>query len=228
MSDQEVRRAVLEAMNKRRKEARHEHEIRTHITQIERELSRAGYDLEDEQIMQAVDYLYAAKMLKRIQETKTVKLQSSTRSRFRTGNSSFKHTNYYYTLTAKAMDELDGETEYSKQPFVPFQSIHITTSNAPVVIGSKNHVSNNVTVFNQLDELEQIITESDSLSVKDRQDAASDIESLKPQLAKPNPNKAVVDLLWKNIGRVADTAGASAFAVEVAKAIAAMTGHPIG
>jgi hypothetical protein len=107
------------------------------------------------------------------------------------------------------------------------QNIQINTSNAPVIVGSNNNVSNNVTVFNQLEQLAQTITESEDISVEDRQDAANDIESLKQQLAKPNPNQTVVELLWKNIARVADIAGAGALAVEVVKGIAAITGHPI-
>lgn len=230
MTDKEIRRAVLEVMNNKLKKARHEHEVRMHISQIETALHNAGYEVEDEQVMQAVHYLKEARMLKRAQETKTIKTGGLRRSssRYSVGSGSFKHTDYWYTLTQKAIDELEGETEYSKKPFAPLQSIQINTSNAPVIIGSSNYVSNNVTVFNQLDQLAQTITESEDISVEDRQDAASDIESLKQQLAKPNPNKTVVDLLWQNIDRAADLAGASALAVTIAKGIAALTGHPIG
>jgi hypothetical protein len=229
MTDKEIRKAVLDVMNKQRKEARHEHEIRMHITQIERELHNAGHNPKDEQVMQAVDYLYAAKMLKRSQETKTVKMPKPRyTTQFNTGNNSFKHTDYFYTLTVRAIDELEGETEYSRQPFAPLQNIQITTSNAPVIVGSNNNVSNNIAVFNQLDELEQVISESSDISVEERQDVASDIESLKQQLAKPNPNQQVIGLLWTNIGRIADLAGAGGLVYGIVKGIAAITGHPIG
>jgi hypothetical protein len=230
MTNQEIRRAVLEVMNNQLKEARHEHEVRMHISQIEHALDDAGYQVEDEQVMQAVHYLKEARMLKRTQESKMIKTGGLRRgsSRNTIGTGSFKHTDYWYTLTQKAIDELEGETEYSKKPFAPLQNIQINTSNAPVIVGSNNNVSNNVTVFNQLEQLAQTITESEDISVEDRQDAANDIESLKQQLAKPNPNQTVVELLWKNIARVADIAGAGALAVEVVKGIAAITGHPIG
>lgn len=228
MNDKEIRRAVLEAMNTQRKNSRHEHEIRMHVSQIQRGVRKAGLKVSEKQVMEAVDYLKETGMLKRTQETKTVKMPSYGRSsRLSSGNTGFKHTNYWYKLTAKAIDSLDGETEYSSKPFVPLQSIQINTSNAPVIVGSNNLVSNNVMMFNQLDELAQEISESEDISVEDRQDVVSDIESLKQQLAKPNPNKTIVDLLWQNIGRAADLAGASALALEVAKAIAAITGHPI-
>lgn len=228
MTDKEIRRAVLEVMNKQRKEATHEREIRMHISQIERELHHAGYQLEDAQVMQAVDYLYAAKMLKRTQESKTIKLNPGrSSSRYSVGNGSFKHTDYFYTLTVRAIDELEGETEYSHKSFVPLQYIQINNSNAPVIVGSNNNVTNNVSIFNQLDELEQIISESADISVEQRQDAASDIESLKQQLAKPNPNSQVIDLLWTNIGRMADLAGAAALTTQIIKGIVALTGHHI-
>jgi len=211
---------VLESMNAQRKNSRHEHEIRMHISQIERGVRKVGHKASDKQVMQAVDYLKAAGMLKRTQETKTVKIPVS---RYGIKGSSFKHTNYWYTLTVKAIDKLEGETEYSSKPFVPFQTIHINTSNAPVIVGSNNLVSNNITIFNQLDELQQVISETADIDVEERQNAASDIESIKQQLAKPNPNKSVMDLLWQNISRVADIAGASALAIQIAKAIAAIT-----
>src|SRR3990167_8028255 len=224
MTDKEIRRAVLEVMNNKLKKSRHEHEVRMHISQIERALDNAGYEVEDAQVMQAVHYLKEARLLKRTQETKTIKTGGLRRgaSRYGVGSGSFKHTDYWYTLTQKAIDELEGETEYSKKPFAPLQNIQITTSNAPVIVGSNNNVSNNVTVFNQFDQLAQIITESEDISVEERQDAASDIESLKQQLAKPHPNKRVIDLLWQNIGRVADLAGAATLATAAAKAIAAL------
>ena len=230
MTDKEIRRAVLEVMNNKLKQARHEHEVRMHISQIENELQDAGYEVEDEQVMQAVHYLKEARLIKRTQETKTIKTGSSRRSssRYSVGSGSFKHTDYWYTLTQKAIDELEGETEYSKKPFAPLQNIQITTSNAPVIIGSNNYVSNNVTVFNQLEQLAQTITESEDISVEDRQDAASDIESLKQQLVKPHPNKAVIEMLWQNVGRAADLAGATTLAATIAKGIAALIGHPIG
>ena len=229
MNNKEIRRAVLEAMNTQRKNSRHEQEIRMHVSQIERGVRKAGFKISEKQVMEAVDYLKEAGMLKRTQETKTVKMASYGRSsRLSNGNTSFKHTNYWYKLTTKAIDSLDGETEYSSKPFVPLQYIQINTSNAPVIVGSNNQVSNNVTIFNQLDELEQVLSESTDISVEDRQDVVSDIESLKQQLAKPNPNKTVVDLLWRNIGRAADLAGAAALAATIAGGIAALTGHPIG
>jgi len=229
MSDKEIRKAVLEVMNKQRKEARHELEIRMHISQIERGIHKVESTLKNEQIMQAVDYLSAAKMLKRTQETQTIKIPKPRyTSSFNTGSNSFKQTNYFYTLTARAIDELEGETEYSRQPFVPFQNIQVTSTNAQVIVGSNNKVTNNITLFNQLDELEQTISESSDISVEERQDAASDIESLKQQLAKPNPNQQVIGLLWTNIGRIADLAGAGGLVYEIVKGIAAITGHPIG
>jgi hypothetical protein len=229
MTAQEIRRAVLEVMNIKLGKARHEDDTRMHISQIESALRYAGYKVEDAQVMQAVHYLKEAGMLKRTQQTKTIKpvaLRGSS-SRYHVG-SGIKHTDYWYTLRQKAIDEQRGETEYSKKPFAPLQNIQINTSNAPVIVGSNNNVSNHVTVFNQLDQLAQTISESADISVEDRQDAASDIAGIKQQLAKPNPTQAVVDLLWKNVARVADIAGAGALAVEIVKGIAAITGHPIG
>ena len=224
MINEDIRKAVLEAMNAQRQNSRHEHEIRMHISQIERAVRKTGVKASDKQVMQSVDYLKTAGMLNRTSDTKTVKMPAT-----RNGGkgSSFKHTDYWYTLTVKAIDKLEGETEYSHMPFVPFQTININTSNAPVIVGSNNLVSSNVTIFSQLDELQQVISESTEIDIEERQDAVSDIEGLKQQLAKPNPNSEIIGILWKNIGRVADLAGAGALAVVAAKAIAAALGHPI-
>lgn len=229
MNDSEIRKAVLQVMNKARKEARHEYEIRMHLSQIEKALSDDGVELEDEQIMQAVNYLYEAKMLKQEKETKTIKLPKSkyASSWSSGGSNSVKHTNFWYSLTIKAIDELEGETEYSKKAFIPYQNIHITTSNAPVIVGSNNQVSNNVVIFNQLNELQQAFSESNKLSVDERRDIVGDIESLKQQLAKPNPSSIIIKALWANISKVADIAGVAGLVFEIAKAIAPILGMPI-
>ncbi|MDB5175456.1 MAG: hypothetical protein JWM81_314 [Candidatus Saccharibacteria bacterium] len=233
MSDQEIRNAVLTAMNESRKKARNESELQLTLEQIRRALRNAGYtDLTQQQVTQAVNYLKAAHMLKRSQETKSVKIGMSSGARSiarRTGSpTSFKHTTYRYTLDVKAIDLLEGETEFSKKPFMPLQSITINTSNAPVIVGNNNIVNTHLQLYQSLDELQQTLSEANELSVEERQDAVSDVESLKQQLAKPNPNVSVMAALWTTIGRAADLAGAGALAIQIAKAIAAATGHPIG
>lgn len=227
MQEKDIRRAVLEVMNAQRKDSRHEREIRMHVSHVERALRRAGLKVSEKQVMEAVDYLKETGMLKRAQETQTIKTPASRYGSRVTPSSSYKHTIYWYTLSAKAIDEIEGATEYSAKPFVPYPSIQINTTNAPVIIGSNNVVTNHVEVFNKLDELQQLITDNGDVSIEDRQDAAGDIESLKQQLVKPNPNQSVIAELWTNVGRIADIAGVTTTAYEVAKLISAATGHPI-
>jgi len=228
MTDKDIRRAILVVMNERRKTGRHELEIRMHVSQIESALHVTGYKLSDEQVMQSVNYLANAKLLKQIHESETIKIPPSRYGSSRGASSPpMKYTNYFYTLTNQAIDELEGETEYSRKPFVPFQNIQINANNAPVVIGSNNKVNNNVAVFDGLDNLQQILIESPKLSVEQRQDVASDIESLKQQLVKPNPDSSVIKSLWILIERAAALAGASSLALEVAKGVATFLGHPL-
>ncbi len=101
MTDKEIRRAVLEAMNTQRKNSRHEKEIRMQVFQIKRGVRKAGLQVGEKQVMEAVDYLKESGMLKRTQATKTVKMPSNSRLSSRLGscNTSFKDTKYWYKLS---------------------------------------------------------------------------------------------------------------------------------
>jgi hypothetical protein len=231
MTNSEIRAVVLTAMNEHRKKARHEQEIRMRIDTIEHATQKINRDITDEQVLQAVDYLYGAGLLKRSQETSTIKMATSNRygtSRRTPAQPSFKHTNYFYVLTNKAVDELEGETEYSKKPFQPLQNIQINATNSAVVLGNNNNVINKSVLFEHLNQLQQVISESEQMSIEERQDIAGDIESLKQQLAKPNPNEGIMKSLWTSIGRAADIAGAATLGIEIVKLVATITGHHIG
>jgi len=72
----------------------------------------------------------------------------------------------------------------------------------------------------ELDELKRQIVETTQLSEGDKLDAAVDIETIKDQLAKPNPDQVVVRTLWTRVETAAAVAGLAEFAVTVGHLIA--------
>lgn len=57
-----------------------------------------------------------------------------------------------------------------------------------------------------------------------KMDVAVDIETLKTQLAKHDPDKQIVQRLWERIARTADVAGLAGFVITIEPAVRQLLG----
>ena len=60
---------------------------------------------------------------------------------------------------------------------------------------------------NVLDQLKETISKSNDLSESEKLDLSVDIESIKDQLAKAEPNKNIIGQLWSSLEKVAVVTG---------------------
>jgi hypothetical protein len=67
-------------------------------------------------------------------------------------------------------------------------------------------------LFQKLNELKELITDSEAPE-DTKLDAAVNIETLKTQLAKHDPDRQIVEVLWDRIGKAADVAGVAGFLI---------------
>jgi len=81
-----------------------------------------------------------------------------------------------------------------------FSGINITNIQGVTVVGNNNIVRNEfIDLFRELEKLGDIIRSNSKLSDKEKVDLQSDIETIKNQLGKTEPNKNIIKAAWETI-----------------------------
>ena len=75
------------------------------------------------------------------------------------------------------------------------------------MIANCDNLRHAANVGNALNELKDAVKKSDNLTGVEMVDIVVDIESIQDQLAKPYPNKTVIQTLWNTLGRLATVEG---------------------
>ncbi len=169
------------------------------------------YGLKQQQVVSNLNYLIDRDWVKTIDVEKTVRVSG--------GTVPSKVT--WYEITAKGIDRIEGGSEF--QPKERYAGINITaTGSNTITLGDGNVVNVKYKELHQeLNDLKEAITESNAISDTEKLDIAVDIESMKDQLAKAQPNKTLVSPLWIAIKRAATAAG---LVEQVSKIVPLITG----
>jgi hypothetical protein len=127
----------------------------------------------------------------------------------------------YYIITAAGIDKIGGPSEFTRDRF---EGIRIEATGQNIItLGDGNQVNARYReVGEALSELRQAFKSSDKLDENAKVDVVVDIDSMQDQLAKPNPNKSVIQSLWEGINRAASIAGLADAAAKVAPFIAGL------
>lgn len=122
----------------------------------------------------------------------------------------------WYEISAGGIDKIEGESEFTTPS--RFAGINVNASGTNVItMGDGNLVNvEHRELHAELNSLRDQLTASETLTDAQTLDVVTDIETLKDQLAKAQPNATVVETLWTGIARTADVAGLASFASVVA------------
>lgn len=184
------------------------------ISDVKREpKTRVG--LSQQQVMSNLTYLLDREWVKAIEQRKEV----ATR-----GGTTVPSVVTFYEIAALGIERIEGESEFQSPE--RFAGIDIQASGSNVItLGDGNIVNVEYRqLFQDLTDLRQRIAASEQLPDADKLDAVVDIDTLKDQLAKRNPDSEVVGRLWPRIEKAANLAGLGQFAASAAQAI----GHLLG
>lgn len=130
----------------------------------------------------------------------------------------------FYEISAEGIDKNEGGSEFQARERYPGINIEATGSNV-ITLGDGNVVNVQYRqLFHRLTELKEAITRSGDLSEREKLEVAVDIETLKDQLAKSEPDPEVVRRLWPRIEKAANIAGLAALALELASVIQKLIG----
>jgi hypothetical protein len=180
------------------------------ISDIKREL-KAKYGLSQQQVVSNLTYLIDNVWVKPISIEKSIRVAGGTIPQVTT----------YYEITAKGIDKIEGGSQF--EPRERYAGINITATGQNVItLGDGNLVNARYADLREsLDSLKEAISKEASILESQKLDLAVDIESIKDQLAKSEPNKSVISKLWSGIQKVGTVAS---LAVAVGKIVPLIQG----
>ncbi len=179
------------------------------ISDVKRELKQR-HGLSQQQVMSNLTYLLDREWVKQIDQRKEV----TTR-----GGTTVPSVVTFYEVSANGIEKIEGESEFQPPERYPGINIQATGSNV-ITLGDGNLVNVEYRqLFQQLAELKEQIVASEGLADDQKLDIAVDIETVKDQLAKTEPDRDVVGRLWPRIENAANLAGLGALALDIGQAI---------
>jgi hypothetical protein len=112
----------------------------------------------------------------------------------------------WYEISSSGIDKIEGESEFMEGGKYAGINIRATGTNV-ITLGDGNVVNAEfAALHSELSNLKSAIAES-SLDDSRKLDVSVDVETLKDQLAKANPDKTIVGRLWSRIEDVATIGG---------------------
>jgi hypothetical protein len=166
------------------------------ISDAKREL-KERFGLNQVQVMSNLTYLIDQNWVKTFDVEKTVNVRG--------GTIPSKVT--WYEIAAPGIDKFEGSSDF--QQVERYAGINIKAAGSNIItLGDGNVVNAKFEeLHNKLTDLKHAIAGCSSLTEDQKLDMSVDIESIKDQLAKPKPDKTIIQHLWAGIEKAAAIAG---------------------
>ncbi len=131
----------------------------------------------------------------------------------------------WYQISSAGIDKIEGESEFKAGPKYSGININATGQNV-ITLGDGNIVNARyATLHRELERLRELVIGSDKLQEEQKIDVVSDIEAVKDQLAKSQPNSRALTHLWRAIENVVTAAGMVDMVGRIAPLIAGLLGN---
>lgn len=132
------------------------------------------------------------------------------------GGATVPSTVDWYGISAAGIDLIEGGSSAFK-PKDPFLGININAVQSTVQIGDGNYVNAQYQDASVgLEALREAIANSERLDDTAKLSAVSDIDTIKAQLTKPEPDKSIVQAAWSAVEKVGKLAGLGANLASIA------------
>jgi len=170
-----------------------------------------SYRLTQQQVMSNLTYLIDKGWINKTEIEKTVRVRGGTVPSVVT----------WYEISSAGIDKLEGESEFQESPRYAGINIKATGTNV-ITLGDGNVVNAQfASLHSELTKLKKAVVTS-SLDDSQKLDVSVDIESIKDQLAKANPDKTLISHLWQQIQDIATVGGFVDVVSKVAPLIAGL------
>jgi hypothetical protein len=217
LSDDEIRNLILDYFYRRRACASSVYGKKgsaAPISLIRKEL-KAMHSLTSQEVHRNLSYLQSQGFIEELIQPRA----------YRTPNGTLQPaTMRFFRISALGVDKIDGPTLYTRDKF---SGIHIDAAGQTLIsIGDGNRINCAFReVGEAVSELRDAVVTSEQIDENRKLETVADLESIQDQLAKPNPNKGVVSLLWKGMGWLANIDGVAGLFGKVTALISHVTGQ---
>lgn len=142
----------------------------------------------------------------------------------RTGQTIREQPRISYRIAAKGIEFMEGKSEFSERERYP--GINITaTGGSSIVLGDGNVVNSQYhPLYDELGRLLLAVADSTEINDSSKLEASVSLETIKDQLALPEPNKTIVEKAWETASRICTTATLMEYANRIAPMIHALFG----
>jgi hypothetical protein len=211
-TDTDVRRTLLDYFYNRNHNAKSARSDKTgvaaKISVVRKEL-KESHDLTQTEIRRNLTYLISQGWVEEEQITKKVRLPSGML---------IDQATSYYKITAAGIDKVDGPGEFTMDKF---KGIKIESSGQNIItVGDGNQVNASFSkLADALAEFKEAAKASPSASEAQKMEIVADVDSIQSQLAKPAPNKGIIDQIWDGIGKGATLIGLAAKYAKVSEVL---------
>jgi hypothetical protein len=204
-----IRKAILEYLYRSHKNSRSLKSSRVPISQLKRDLK--GFGLKERDIISNLDYLNQSGWVRVESEEKQIKT---------THGFIKKDVKNYYKISDIGINYFEGPTEFQR-PTKSFAGINVTNISGVTLIGDQNLAVNiqYLDLYKVLSLLSEAVRKSTQLSDTEKLNYVADVETIKDQLAKPEPDKNVIRSAWERLKELAKYADLFGFFNQVADLI---------
>ena len=169
------------------------------ISDVKREL-KERHALKQQQVMSNLTYLIDNGWVKTFDIKKTVTVRRGT----------VPSTTTFYEITAKGIDRIEGGSQF--EPRSRYAGITITATGSNIItLGDGNVLNSEYTDLHRAQgDLKEAVTSNSDLDASQKLSLAVDVESIRDQLAKPEPSRGVIRQLWNALEHLATIEGLAA------------------
>jgi hypothetical protein len=203
----EKRDQILRFLHDRHRTTRGIRKIPIGIRDLQGEMKKR-FDMTQPDVASNLDYLVQVGWVKEVTKERS----------FKTGRGmEISAEQVKYKISDIGINHLEAGTMFRKPETAG--AINITNIKGVTVVGDGNVVNTQLTDLSRaLDQLDKAIAAS-KLTDEEKLDAAGDLATLRTQIAKQNPLKAVMQGAWNSLERVATVGGAAEAATRVGELI---------
>jgi len=154
------------------------------------------YGLKQQQVVANLTYLIDKGWINKHEIQKTVHVKGGT----------VPSTVVWYEISSAGIDKMEGESEFKQSARYAGININATGTNV-ITLGDGNVVNAQfANLHSELTNLQKTIAQAE-LSEDKKLDLSVDVESIKDQLAKSQPDKTIIGRLWQRVQDVATAGG---------------------
>lgn len=200
----EIREKILKYLYDVYKNATNTHRAKVTGVVLERDIERQGYTKQE--VVSNFLYLQQTNWIKK--ETESYTSGGLSIGGKKTPITRGKTT--YYMISDKGINHFEGTSNFQKSTWQT--GINITNVQGVTVIGDSNFVRNEYSnLYRNLELLSDELRSSSSISDEDKINYTSDIDTIKSQLAKPNPAKQIIQQAWSGLSSLSTIEGVMQF-----------------